>query len=445
MARHSLRLAVGLWLVLAGAVAVRTVLSPVKHTVFPVFAASAAHWRADQPLYFRYPGLDFFRYPPPFALLLTPFAPLGLRAGGVAWSWAGMALYAAGLWRFARDVLPETWPRGRAAAFLALGAVGALPSLWNAQSNPHVVGLLLLGASGLARGRWWTAAALLAAATWLKLTPLLPALLLCCLWPRRLAPRFAAALILGGLLPFLTRPVDVTLAHYIEWVSALAQNGGGRWPGFRDAWTAWQVTRDFYQGTVSPSPPPPIDWAGYPVLQLGSALATLAWCLWQRARDADPGRVLPLALGMVTAWLMLFGPAVEHPTYAFLAPSLAWALLEWRAWGRGRWLIVAAFVLIAALGWEPLVHPLLGRLPLLLAALPVGTALFAAWLVGYARATHDEPSLSPSAEPRLTIAARFIVSQKAESVTAPPRASGTATRPPAPAAARHSDPPPASV
>jgi Glycosyltransferase family 87 len=262
MVRHPLRLAVGVWLALAVAVAVRTLVSPVSHSVFPIFAASAAHWWADQSLYSLYPDLDLFRYPPPFAVVVTPFGALGLRAGGVAWSWAGMAVYAAGLWRFARDVLPAGRSRGWAAAFLALGAVVALPALWNAQSNPLVVGLILLGASGLARRRWWTAAFLFAAATWLKLTPLLPALLLCCLWPRRLAPRFVAALAVGALLPFLTRPADVVLDRYQEWAAALTHTGGVRWPGFRDAWTAWQVTSDLVRGNVGPSAPGPIDWAG---------------------------------------------------------------------------------------------------------------------------------------------------------------------------------------
>jgi hypothetical protein len=409
MVRNPLRPAVGVWLVLAVAVAVRTLISPVSHSVFPIFAASATHWWADRPLYSFYPGLDLFRYPPPFAVAVSPFGALGLRLGGVVWSWSGMAAYAAGLWVFARDVLPEGWSRRRAAAFLVLGTVVALPAIWNAQSNPLVVGLLLLAASGLARRRWWTAAVLLSAAAWLKLTPLLPALLLCGLWPRRLAPRFVVALAAGALLPFLTRPPGVVLGHYAEWVAALTQTGGARWPGFRDAWTAWQVTCDFVRGTLGPSAPRPIDWAGYPALQLGTASCALAWCLWQKAHHADPRRVLQLALAMGMAWLMLFGPAVEHPTYAFLAPSLAWAVLEWRAWQRGRGLIVAALVLIAVLGWEPLVHPLLDQLPVLLAALPLGTTLFVIWLVGYERACRDDGGSLRVRERPLVIAARVVV------------------------------------
>ncbi len=424
--RNALGLAVGVWLVLAAAVAVRTLISPVAHSVFPVFAASATHWWANQSLYSWYPPLDRFRYPPPFAVAITPFGALGLRAGGILWSWVGMGVYTAGLWRFARDVLPEWWTRGRAAAFLALGSVVALPALWNAQSNALVVGLLLLGASGVARGRWWTAAILLAAATWIKLTPVVPTLLLCTLWPRRLAPRVLAALAVGALIPFLTRPADMVLDRYVEWIAAMTHTGGARWPGFRDGWTVWAVTRHWLQGGGELLPLlRPIDWAGYPALQLGAAACTLAWCLWQRARHTDPRRVLQLALAMGMAWLMLFGPAVEHPTYAFLAPSLAWALLEWQAWPRGRGLIVSAFVLIAVLGWEPLVHPLLNRLPLLLAALPLGSALFAAWLLGYARVPVGTGDLAPQPLERpVVIVTRVVVTMPPPRV-APPVAGAT--------------------
>src|SRR5262245_20584693 len=219
---YSLRLALLVWLVLAAAVSVRTLVRPNSHTVFPVFAASAKHWWGDQPLYQDDPLLDNFRYPPVFTLFVTPFSALGLSAGGILWNWVSIAVYVAGLWWFVRDVIPSAWTRQRTGVFLMLGALGALRGLWNAQSNALIVGLLLLGAAALARaaagrfaanpkleirnpksinslrisdfgfriygeasGRaWWLAALLLAAPVCLKLTPLAPVLLLVVLWPR---------------------------------------------------------------------------------------------------------------------------------------------------------------------------------------------------------------------------------------------------------------------
>ena len=89
------------------------------------------------------------------------------------------------------------------------------------------------------------------------------------------------------------------------------------------------------------------------------------------------------------AWLMLFGPAVEHASYVFLAPVLCWAILESRRNAGRRVLIGAAFALVMVLGWGSLTRPLLDTVPALLAALPVGTALFAGWLVWRIGEPHD--------------------------------------------------------
>ena len=112
-----------------------------------------------------------------------------------------MGVFVLGLWRFLRDVAPSKWTPTRQAVFLALGALGALRGLWNAQSNALAVGLLLLAAAALVRRRWWTAAAVLAGSVLVKLTPLAPALLLCALQPRRLSGRFALFLLAGLLAP----------------------------------------------------------------------------------------------------------------------------------------------------------------------------------------------------------------------------------------------------
>jgi hypothetical protein len=296
-----------------------------------------------------------------------------------------MAVYAAGLYRFARDVLPGGWTRVRTALFLALGALGGLRGFWNAQSNALVVGLLLLAASALVRRRWWTSASLLAGPVWIKLTPLAPALLLCALWPRRLAGRFAFALAVGFLVPFLTRPPETVLGHYREWAGHLRHSGSERWPGFRDGWTVWVVLRHVATGEAGPVPlREPMDSPWYRALQVLSAAGVLAWCLGQRRRGGSEQRLVYETLGVGFAWLMLFGPAVEHATYVFLAPPLLAAAVDAEAWPRGRWLIRSAFVLVMVLGWGALTRPLQDALPLVLLALPVGTALFLVWLVGYA-------------------------------------------------------------
>src|SRR5262249_59686599 len=90
-----------------------------------------------------------------------------------------------------------------------------------------------------------------------------------------------------------------------------------------------------------------------------------------------------LALG--AAWSMLLGPAVETPTYVFLAPLLAWAIVQRDAWPGGRRLIEASAVLILILGWRELTRPFWDAVPWLVLALPLGSALFLLWILGYCR------------------------------------------------------------
>jgi hypothetical protein len=398
--RTALRLAVLVWLILGVALTVRTVLRPSSHTVFPIFAASADHWWGDRPLYDRDPVLDLFRYPPLFAVFISPLSALGLITGGVLWSWVSLAVYYAGLWWFVRDVVPGTWTPQRTGVFLLLGVLGGLRGLWNGQSNALIVGLMLLGIAALVRAlgpdgrgddgrRWWLAVLLLAVPVCLKLTPLVPVLLLCALWPRQLVWRLALALPAGFLLPFLTRPPAVVWGHYEGWLEHLVISGDARWLGFRDGWTVWLVLRHLLGGDSGPlGLRDPIDSSSYRLVQVLSGLAVLGWCLWQQRRGVrlglGPRWLVHVTLAMGMAWLMLFGPAVEHATYVFLTPALAWAMLERRAWPAGRWLIGASFVLIMFLGWGVFGRLFLPVLPLVLAALPIGTALFALWLVGYA-------------------------------------------------------------
>src|SRR5262249_12480835 len=156
---------------------------------------------------------------------------------------------------------------------------------WNSQSNPLIVGLLLLAVSALVRERWGLAAVLLATTVVLKFTPLPLALLFCALWPRRLAGRFLLAVTLGFLVPFLTRPAASVCAQYRGWMDHLVTIAGERWPGFRDGWTVWVVTRHVLEGgTGLPDLLQPIEGAWYRGLQVLGGLAVLAGIVCFRHR-----------------------------------------------------------------------------------------------------------------------------------------------------------------
>ncbi len=378
-----LPLSLALGAALALALAARTVHRPHRHTVFPVLAGAADRWWQDAPLYDDYRPLDYFRYPPTFAIGFTPLARLGPRPGGVAWAWLSLGVYVFGLRRAARDVFPGVWTEHREAAFLLLAVVGALPGLWNGQSNALLAGVLLLGASALVRERWWAAAVLLALPAAVKLMPLPLTLLCCALWPRRLAGRCFVVLAAGLLAPFLTRPPAAVCEQYRGWAGHLVEMSAERWPGFRDGWTLWLVTRHLAAGKGGvPDLRAPLDADWYRALQAAGGLAVLAACLALRRKGPPRGELVTVTLALGSAWLMLLGPAVEAPTYAFLAPFLAWAVVQPGAWPGGVTLARAAAVLVFVLGWGTLTRPLWGAVPLLAAALPLGSGLFLAWAAG---------------------------------------------------------------
>lgn len=386
---RALQLVWSLWLALGVAVTVRTVHRPTKHTVFPVFAAGALHWWSDAPVYANYePQLDYFRYPPVFAIFMTPFAWLGLQTGGVLWSWLNLAILAWGAWRFLNDVLPSGWSPERGAAFLALVMIGSLGSVWNAQSNSLALGLTLLGAAAVVRKNWWPAAAWLAASLCVKMTPVPIVLLLAALWPRQLVGRLTLLLLGALLMPFLTRSPAVVAEQYDGMVRQFQQTSNKRWEAFRDAWTIYLVAAEMLN--AGDAPPPlraPLESVPYRALQMVTAAAVLFWCLWWMRRTTAASWQVRMTLAMGAAWVLLFGPAVEQPTYIFLAPSLAWALLETRL--SGRFLITASAVMILVLGRTALIRPWQAAFPWTLAILPLGTAFFTAWLLRYA-----QPSLA---------------------------------------------------
>jgi hypothetical protein len=368
-----------LWLAIGIAGTIRTLVHPNSHTVFPIFIAAGERWWADQPLYEDYKPLDYFRYPPPAALLFGTFPWLGARAGGVVWLWVNIAFYASGIWRFRQVVLPGWWTVHREVAYLVLATVGALAGLWNGQCNAVIVGVLLWGAAELVSGRHRLSAIWFAVAVGIKLTPLPLALLICALWPKKFTGWFVVALAAVGLVPFLSRPPAIVLHHYEDWSAQQKSLASERWPGFRDAWTVWQVLdSELSGGNHAIDLKAPLKSHAYRTLQLVTAIGCLAWCLAQRRKLADPAQAVIRTLSMGAAWSMSFGPAVEFPSFVFLAPFLAIAAVDPEARAMSRFLAISAGALILSFGWGAVTLPLVPVFPAVLLALPFGTALFAA-------------------------------------------------------------------
>lgn len=379
LARRAL---ISFWLTLLIAVSVKTLLRPASHTVFPIFAQGSIHWWGDVSLYSDYAPLDYFRYPPLFAILMTPLAFLGNAIGGVLWTWLTTGLFILGLSRLERYVLPGSRTEWQKVLFHVVAGLAALRGIWNAQSNALIIALVLLGAVEVARQRWWWAAFFLSFAVSLKLTPLPFLLLLCGLRPRQLILRSVLFLALFAAIPFATRPPTVVVQQYRGWIAQMQDLSTKRWPGFRDGWTVCTVIHHMASGqTGLPDLKAPFQngqW--YRAVQVISAFLVFLWVLNLKRNGLSEQWALTATLAITAGWMMILGPATEHATYAILGPFLAWGVVERGSHSR-RWLIRSAAVLILLLGWGAVTAPFVISAPWLLLALPLGSLLYLLWLL----------------------------------------------------------------
>jgi len=367
------------WIVLATAASIKNVIEPEFHTVYTTFSHAARDWWAGNSLYV---GREFF-YSPSFAVLMTPFAIWPDWLGGVFWTWASCGALFYSLRVFYREVLPAmSWPHRAEGQFLLLVLIGTVRSVWSCQSNALLVAMVLLAAVEMVRGRWWRGALWLAVPIHIKVWPVVVGGLFAAQSPRRLAARLALCVAGFGMIPFLTQSPATVVGQYTGWYHCLAdrQTGGGRYPGYRDAWTIWeQVHR-------------PVDARSYLALQLAAGLAILGWCVWQRRRGLPLRQLAIYTIAAWSVWQLLFGPGTERLTYNLIAPALAWGVLTCAYSGRQRIWITTAYLTTFILGVGGVERFLMRWCPATTALEPVGVLIFATWLVWHAARTNPWPS-----------------------------------------------------
>jgi hypothetical protein len=366
-----IRMAIVLWIALAVAVCVKSIVQKGEHSVYVQYAWSSRHWWADQPLHAKYfETVDIFRYSPTFAILLTPFSLLPDWLGSSLWAVLNIAVTLFALRLLVREILPGAWPPRREAWFLGLTAFGSMSGLWSGQINSLMLAIVILAAAAIKYNRWWTASFLLSLPVFIKIWPIAVVLLLMACWPRQLSWRFLIFFAALALLPFLTRPFNVVAGQYQEWYSSLFVQNQFRWPGYRDAWTIWENLW------------PPVSQFGYKVLQLASAFLVFLWCIYQRRRIASTGRLLMAIISIWVSWQLLFGPGSEQLTYGIIAPSAAWAVLVSFEERKHRLWTVLTWLILVLCSCGEIETPLIKHLhPAFAMLMPLSVASFAVWLV----------------------------------------------------------------
>lgn len=315
--------------VTAGVIGRVIAVPPERGSVVPIYLVAGERWLAGSPLYAAIPDLDVYRNPPGVAALFAPLSVLGPKPAAVLWRLACLALYALGIHRLLKHVLPPlgNWRR---CGVWAAAVVFMIPALNNGQTNLIVTAAAVLGVVAAARGRWWEASAWLAVCGYFKLYSFAIGLLVVVQFTRAVGWRFTVATLALFALPFVLQNPGYVYDSHLQ---------------FRDALTADDRTAADHSRAPRDWTIIPYDITGVPVARVVSlavslvAAAAFVWVVW-KSRQQPPASVLtPLSLGLI--WITLFGPSAEVNTYSVLAPVVAAfafglprkdRLMAWLAW-----------------------------------------------------------------------------------------------------------------
>lgn len=316
------RLAVIVWLLVIGGIAIKHVTAERGHSVLPIYLQAGERWAKGEELYrpFASPSeLDAFRYSPPIAACFQVLGWFSPRIAALLWLTASTGLFLTALQLWNMRGLPRSLsPDERAWLFLlVLPAAGI--GLHSGQTNAIVCGLLLGAATCILRHFWTPGSICLAIACLLKVYPLALALLFIILHPRPLVWRMALVVLAGLATPFLLQDSEYVIQQYAHWLNYLAIEDRSLIP-------LPLAARDFgllirlYDLSITP--------LAYVGIRITAAALIACLALEYRRRGWPECKLLTFLLGLGMSWMILFGSAAESSTYVLIAPSFAWTLLE---------------------------------------------------------------------------------------------------------------------
>jgi hypothetical protein len=196
----------------------------------------------------------------------------------------------------------------------------------NGQVNIHVAACMIAMLAAVIEKRWTLACIVLGVAFICKAYPLTLGMVLILLYPRQLSWRVLLTVAVSLLLPFLFQHPGYVSDQYGKWIANLRAEDRSNIPlehMYRDLWLLIHL-----YGI-------PVSRTVYLLIQASVGVVVAGLC-WHRQRTGWPERVLLTStLSLVTAWMMLLGPSTESSSFALMAPSFAWSIVE--AVRGGRW------------------------------------------------------------------------------------------------------------
>ena len=153
-----------------------------------------------------------------------------------------------------------------------------------------------------------------------NISPVALALLLCLLRPRQLSWRILAWLGVAGLLPFAFQNSHYVSGQYDAWLQTRLADNRFDYPMKDAPLDLWYLL--VRVGRL------PVSERAYTALQVICGAAIAALVLLQSRRRLPQRDILANLFLMVSAWMLLLGPATENQTYVVLAPAACLAAVQ---------------------------------------------------------------------------------------------------------------------
>jgi hypothetical protein len=330
---------------------------------FIIFQRAFFHLLENRNLYGSFPAehFDNFLYTPTFAALMAPFAPLPVGIGLVAWDLLNAVVLVLGV-----RAIPGLDARSRALSvwFILPEFLG---SSQHSQTNPAIVGLLLLSFWAAEREKDWLAPLFLALAAFVKIFPIVAGLAFL-LYPRR----FRLILWTGVWVALLAIvPLAFVAPSHLAW-----QYGN---------WLQLHTTHPTHVGGIGITTEGILrKWLGLEprrglVVAVGALVASLPLL---RFRDYSRLEFRSAFVGLMLMWMIAFNHLSESPTFVIAMAGIALWYFSQRATRLHRALLWMAFLLVSV-SYSDLV-PSGFRARWIEAYALKGVPVLAIWMVGVA-------------------------------------------------------------
>jgi Glycosyltransferase family 87 len=329
------------WTIALSAVIGKGLLLSHRVTNIDRYLSAGRAWIDGLPLYIYTPNKGFV-YGPFSAVCYALASYLPDALSRALWCVVSAALLLSGMWAMAAGPFSQIPTRRRGLVFLLVLPL-ALGNFDSAQANAFLAGLIMIAFAAASAERWTIAAIAIAVAVHWKVYPVVAGMLLILLSPRRFAWRFALAVVIVGLIPFLFQKASYVIDQYRLWYDTRTADN-------RLEYSLNIAPRDLWFVLVRAAGLP-VSQAVYRAIQALAGLAIAGYCVWGKVNNFPKERLFGGAFSLVCAWMTLLGPASELYTYLLIAPAAAFELVATfskRSDAVSRSLIATAFLLLLA-------------------------------------------------------------------------------------------------